>query len=50
MRLTEILCSAQAEKMPNNEQIFHLDIADPKTRADIIELRKQSKKEKTLFD
>jgi hypothetical protein len=47
-RLTEILCSTQLKVIPNNEQLFHIDISNPHDRAEIVLLRKIKKEEDQL--
>ena len=51
MRLTEIIeCSKITQTEINPEQITHIDLDNPETREQLIELRKEQKRHLTLFD
>ena len=47
-RLTEIIACIEAETIPNNDQLFHLDIKNPHVRAKIVHLRKIKKEDDKL--
>ena len=47
-RLTEIFEAVKADKVPNNEQLFHIDITNAHDRAALILLRKMKKEDDQL--